>query len=809
MNEPNERTRKSGAARRSTRDTGLRAQPQNHKMATLMAASAAAVAFAAYLKQWAASAAEAALETHQRVSPHRAPQTATEAVFYFREAARHLLTETLGRWSTLDLFFGLAYLARREPKEYPALDVAAIGVPVAETVPWPTQGVPQPAANATTPTSLLHADLVALRRYLLICQGMRHRTAEMQRRHWFTHLAAIAPDDVIAHRPAAGLLRPAYAVVADRATRAIVLAVRGTHSRKDMLTNLTGAAKPHHVVVEPTKMTTAAADDGEEDKGEGEKKQAVVVLGHAHLGMLSAAMWLERQVAGVLERAVEERNNNKSGDDDSSSSKWKVVIVGHSAGAAIAALLTLLLRERHPPPSPLAAATCFAVACPAVVTRELAEAASGCVTSLANGTDVVPTFSTAAVDGLRREVLASRWFAEFRGEVAAQAKGAAAGAGQALAAPLWGCVAASGAAAVPPASASARAAFARAAAERPGGLFAAADELEALLVSGEKEGGGGGGGGGQADAPLPPTMVPPRAVVVLPPSSAAARDGGKEHGGDDGGGGGAAVGGWSSYLPRWLGGGGASGGGSSGLLFQACRVPSALRGAPAVAAPAAAAVDADKARADADADAANDSDADSQDDPDLAEDDADGNDDAAGDHVPADEEQKQRHQEQVDLAASLAVVSAAAANGGDEEEGEEEEPEAPATSATSPRAARLRPLLLPMGRLLHLVPAAALRAAQQQDGSAAAATTTAAAAAAAAGPSVLLSIRDADRASVYGRVRLCRTMLQDHFIPAYLRSLDSVLAAMEARDPSLAQQRRRRREEETATLAGVGGGGGT
>ena len=31
----------------------------------------------------------------------------------------------------------------------------------------------------------------------------------------------------------------------------------------------------------------------------------------------------------------------------------------------------------------------------------------------------------------------------------------------------------------------------------------------------------------------------------------------------------------------------------------------------------------------------------------------------------------------------------------------------------------------------------------------------------------------------YGRVRLCKSMLNDHYIPAYLRSMDSVIAMLE------------------------------
>lgn len=33
---------------------------------------------------------------------------------------------------------------------------------------------------------------------------------------------------------------------------------------------------------------------------------------------------------------------------------------------------------------------------------------------------------------------------------------------------------------------------------------------------------------------------------------------------------------------------------------------------------------------------------------------------------------------------------------------------------------------------------------------------------------------------VYGRMRLCRTMVQDHFTPAYLRSMRAAVASFEA-----------------------------
>jgi hypothetical protein len=46
--------------------------------------------------------------------------------------------------------------------------------------------------------------------------------------------------DIISHSPIAGLLRPAYVILKDPASREVVLCVRGTHSRSDMFTSLTG-----------------------------------------------------------------------------------------------------------------------------------------------------------------------------------------------------------------------------------------------------------------------------------------------------------------------------------------------------------------------------------------------------------------------------------------------------------------------------------------------------------------------------------------------------------------------------------------
>jgi hypothetical protein len=52
----------------------------------------------------------------------------------------YMYTETLGRWHTVDLFVGLAYLSHRASPEYAASDIAACGQPISCDLPM-TEGV--------------------------------------------------------------------------------------------------------------------------------------------------------------------------------------------------------------------------------------------------------------------------------------------------------------------------------------------------------------------------------------------------------------------------------------------------------------------------------------------------------------------------------------------------------------------------------------------------------------------------------------------------------------------------------------------
>lgn len=58
-------------------------------------------------------------------------------------------------------------------------------------------------------------------------------------------------------------------------------------------------------------------------------------------------------------------------------------------------------------------ATCISIACPACMTLELAESCKEYVTTIVNGCDVIPTMSSGAADGLREEVTNSSWYSDF------------------------------------------------------------------------------------------------------------------------------------------------------------------------------------------------------------------------------------------------------------------------------------------------------------------------------------------------------------------------------------------------------------
>ena len=285
---------------------------------------------------------------------------------------RYAFGQTLGRWYTLDLFIGLAYLSHREALDYPAADIARQAKSLLALSEPSSSSEDSPADRDKLQTLLLEMNEV--RRYLLFCRGLKFKMAE-QLEFWRVHLE-IEPSRVLSQQPNAGLLRPAHALLVDDRRHCVLLCIRGTSGLKDLLTSLTATTKPHHKV-----------------------QSSGVILGYGHLGMLAAARFLLKQNRDLITRTMRDHEG------------YRLVLVGHSMGAGIAVLLTMMLREMVPGCSD---ARCYAMACPACMTLELATSCKDYVTSVIHGTDIVPTFSAATVDTLRDEVMHSSWFAEFQ-----------------------------------------------------------------------------------------------------------------------------------------------------------------------------------------------------------------------------------------------------------------------------------------------------------------------------------------------------------------------------------------------------------
>ncbi|URE49033.1 Lipase 3 N-terminal region, partial [Musa troglodytarum] len=291
--------------------------------------------------------------------PAQPPATWREAVATLVETLRFTYSETLGKWPIGDLAFGIKYLMRRQGNLHVASVYAGSG-----------------CVELKGPEVL--AELICLLRLLNLCYLFSKRPFPI-----FLESAGYSPEDVLLQDPKAGLLKPAFTILDDKETKCFLLLIRGTHSIKDTLTAATGAVVPfHHSIL----------DEG------GVKK---LVLGYAHCGMVAAARWIAKCTTPCLLKAVNQHPD------------YKIKIVGHSLGGGTAALLTYILRERKE----FFSGTCVAFAPAACMTWELAESGKDFITTIVNGSDLVPTFSTASIDDLRSEVMASSWLNDLRDQI--------------------------------------------------------------------------------------------------------------------------------------------------------------------------------------------------------------------------------------------------------------------------------------------------------------------------------------------------------------------------------------------------------
>ncbi|RYR12966.1 hypothetical protein Ahy_B04g070217 isoform A [Arachis hypogaea] len=291
--------------------------------------------------------------------PAQPPATLLESIVTLSETLRFTYSETLGKWPIGDLAFGINYFMRKQGN----LPVASVYAG-SECVQLKGDDI--------------IVELYELLRLLTLCMLFSKKPFPV-----FLDSAGFSPDDVLIQMPKAGLLRPAFTIIRDTQSKCLLLLIRGTHSIKDTLTAATGAVVPfHHSVLNDGGISN-------------------LVLGYAHCGMVAAARWIAKLCTPTLLKALGE------------SPDFKVKIVGHSLGGGTAALLTYILREQKE----FSTSTCVTFAPAACMTWELAESGKNFITTIINGSDLVPTFSTASIDDLRSEVTASSWINDLRDQV--------------------------------------------------------------------------------------------------------------------------------------------------------------------------------------------------------------------------------------------------------------------------------------------------------------------------------------------------------------------------------------------------------
>ncbi|XP_014499071.1 uncharacterized protein LOC106760141 [Vigna radiata var. radiata] len=291
--------------------------------------------------------------------PAQAPATLLESIGTLSETLRFTYSETFGKWPIGDLAFGINYFMRKQGN----LAVASVYAG---------------SDSVQLKGDEIIVELYELLRLLTLCMLFSKKPFPV-----FLDSAGFSLDDVLIQKPKAGLLKPAFTIICDTQSKCLLLLIRGTHSIKDTLTAATGAVVPfHHSVLNDGGISN-------------------LVLGYAHCGMVAAARWIAKLCTPTLLKALEEFPD------------FKVKIVGHSLGGGTAALLTYILREQKE----FSSSTCVTFAPAACMTWELAESGKHFITTIINGSDLVPTFSTSSIDDLRSEVTASSWLNDLRDQV--------------------------------------------------------------------------------------------------------------------------------------------------------------------------------------------------------------------------------------------------------------------------------------------------------------------------------------------------------------------------------------------------------
>ncbi|KAK7367017.1 hypothetical protein VNO80_09023 [Phaseolus coccineus] len=156
----------------------------------------------------------------------------------------------------------------------------------------------------------------------------------------FLFAAGFEEEDILYRKRTSRILKPAFTVIRDKESKSLLVFIRGTRSIKDTLTDALCA---------PVSFDHFICSDHERHN---------IVSGHAHRGMAAAADWIRKRYIPVLLEA----------------------------------------HHRYPHfKIKLSSTTCVTFGPAACMTLELAEFGKPFITSIINGSDIVPTLSASSV----------------------------------------------------------------------------------------------------------------------------------------------------------------------------------------------------------------------------------------------------------------------------------------------------------------------------------------------------------------------------------------------------------------------------
>ncbi|XP_065874972.1 uncharacterized protein [Euphorbia lathyris] len=188
---------------------------------------------------------------------------------------------------------------------------------------------------------------------------------------WIARNSMLRESNILKFVKDSSVMRPGYYIGIEPRRKLVILAIRGTHTVYDLITDI------------------ISSSDGE-----------VTFEGYStHFGTAEAARWFLNHEIGTIRKCLEKYQG------------FRLRLVGHSLGAATASLLAIMLRKRTSEELGFSPDIVSAVgyATPPCVSRELAESCANFVTTVVMQDDMVPRLSAASLARLRNEILETDW----------------------------------------------------------------------------------------------------------------------------------------------------------------------------------------------------------------------------------------------------------------------------------------------------------------------------------------------------------------------------------------------------------------